>query len=129
VLSEHKEIAAAKRFLIRAVKQHGPPERVTLDGYPATHAAVADLKQEGVLPSETKIWTNKYLNNLVEQDHRRGKRRIYPMLGFQNFRNAIITISGMELAQKIRKKQFDVTQSKSRMKVRIPQVWDGVLAY
>ena len=81
-----------------------------------------------MLRRETKVWTSKYLNNLVEQDHRRVKQRIYPMLGFKKFANAATTISGIELVQKIRKGQFNITRLKSRMKVRMPQVWDTVLA-
>jgi len=80
LLSEHRDIAAATRFFIRAIEQHGAPERITLDGYPATHSAVAELKKHGVLRPQTEVRTSKYLNNLVEQDHRRVKQRIYPML-------------------------------------------------
>jgi transposase-like protein len=128
LLSEHRDIAAAKQFFTRAVERHGAPERITLDGYPATHSAVDELKKEGVLPSETKVWTSKYLNNLVEQDHRRVKQRVYPMLGFKSFSNAAIAISGIELAQKIKKGQFNITQLKGGMEVRTPQVWEAVLA-
>jgi transposase-like protein len=97
LLSEHRDIAAAKRFFTNATKQHGAPETITLDGYPATHSAIAELKASGVLRPEIKIWTSKYLNNMVEQDHRRVKQRIYPMLGFKNFAHAVNTISGIEL--------------------------------
>ena len=45
LLSEHRDIAAAKRFFTQAVQQHGAPERITLDGYLATHAAVAELRE------------------------------------------------------------------------------------
>src|SRR5215204_1856211 len=103
LLSEHRDIAAAKRFFTRAIERHGAPDRITLDGYPATHAAVAELTKSGVLRPRTKVRTSKYLNNLVEQDHRRVKQRIYPMLGYKKFANASVTISGFELVQKIRK--------------------------
>ena len=46
------------------------------------------------------------MNNVVEQDHRRVKQRIRPMLGFKRFDNAVVTISGIELAEKIKKRQF-----------------------
>jgi transposase-like protein len=97
-------MAAAKRFFVRAIERHGAPETITLDGYPATHSAVTELKKGGVLRPQTKVRTSKYLNNLVGQDHRRVKQRIYPMLGFKNFRNAVITISGVELVQKIKRR-------------------------
>ena len=103
LLSKHRDIEAAKRFFTQAINQHGSPERITVDGYPATHAALSELKTEEVLPQQTKVRTSKYLNNLIEQDHRRVKQRIYPMLGFKSFVNAAITISGIELAQRIRK--------------------------
>jgi transposase-like protein len=128
LLSEHRDIAAAKRFFTRAVQQHSAPSSITLDGYPATHSAVAELKKSGMLRPQTKVWTSKYLNNIVEQDHRRVKQRVYPMLGFKNFANAAVAISGVELAQKIRKGQFDLTQLRGGVKVRMPQVWDATLA-
>jgi transposase-like protein len=59
--------------------------------------------------------------------NRRVKQRFYPMLGFKNFANATITISGIELAQRIRKGQFDISQT-TRGGVRVPQVWGVVLA-
>jgi transposase-like protein len=128
LLSEHRDIAAAKRFFIRAIERHGAPERITLDGSPATHSAVAELTKSGVLPSPTKVRTSKYLNNLVEQGHRRVKQRLYPMLGFKNISNATTTISGIELIQKIKKCQFDIERFPSGVKERVPRIWEVVLA-
>ena len=71
--------------------------------------------------------TSKYLNNLIEQDHRRIKQRIYPMLGFKNFAHAALTISGIELAHRIRKEQF-VTSQTAQSGVLVPQIWEAVLA-
>lgn len=96
VLSEHRDKAAAKRFFEKAVANHETPEKITLDGYEATHRAVAELKARGDLPAQTEIRTNKYLNNLGEQDHRRVKHRYYPMLGFKKFEHAAVTLSGIE---------------------------------
>lgn len=127
LLSERRDIAAAKRFFTRAVQRHGAPERITLDGYPATHAAVAELKASGAIRPETKIWASKYLNNIIEQDHRRVKQRVYPMLGFKRFRNATVVIRGIELVQKIREGQYDTSAVKMRAGSRVPQVWDAVL--
>jgi transposase-like protein len=81
-----------------------------------------------LLRLETKVWTSKYLNNIVEQDHRRVKQRLYPMLGFKSFTNAAITISGIELAQKIRKGQFNTSAVTMRAGSMVPQGWDAVLA-
>lgn len=128
LLSERRDIAAAKRFFIRATERHGAAVSITLDGYPATHSAVAELKQSGVLRPQTKIRTSKYLNNLVERDHRRVKQRLYPMLGFKSFVNAATAISGAELAQKIRKGQFDTSGVIARGGARGWHVWEAVLA-
>ena len=62
-------------------RQHGSPEKITVDGYPATHPAISELKAREVLPQRTKVSTSKYLKNLIEQNHRRVKQRIYWMLG------------------------------------------------
>jgi transposase-like protein len=120
-------MATAKLFFTQAIKQHGPPQKITIDGYPATHTALSELKSDGLLPQQTRVRTSKYLNNLIEQDHRRVKQRVYPMLGFKRFANATITINGIELAQRIRKGQFDISQT-IQVGVRVPQVWETVLA-
>ena len=77
---------------------------------------------------ETNTLTNKYLNNIIEQDHRRVKQRVYTMLEFKKFRNATITIKGIELAQKIRKRQFDTSGVLNRGGARVPHVWEAVLS-
>jgi transposase-like protein len=87
LLSRQRDIAAAKRFFSRAVKQHGAPRVITLDGYAASHRAVDKLKAAGRLPRRVRVRSSKYLNNVIEQDHRRIKQRIRPMLGFQAIRN------------------------------------------
>ena len=56
---------------------------------------------------ETLVLTNKYLNNMIEQDHRMVKQRCYPIPGFKTSGNAEVTLSGIELANKIKKGQFD----------------------
>jgi transposase-like protein len=53
--------------------------------YAASHRAVADLKGSGELPKRVKVRSCKYLNNIVEQDHRRVKQRLGPMLGLKSF--------------------------------------------
>ena len=56
--------------------------------------------------ASTKLRSSKYLNNLIEQDHRGVKQRVAVMLGFKEFRNAAITIAGIWLLHRIRKGQF-----------------------
>ena len=98
LLSEQRGIAGAKRFFVSAIEKNGVPEKITLDGHAATHTAVDELKGSAILPMDVCVRTSKYLNNLIERDHRRVKQRVYPMLGFKRFRDAAITISGIELA-------------------------------
>jgi transposase-like protein len=85
------------------------------------------LKAEGVLPAQTLVMANKYLNNMIEQDHRKIKQRCYPMLGFKTFGNAKVTLSGIELANKIIKGQFDTSEITSPGAM-ILQVWGAALA-
>jgi len=103
LLSKNRDQAAAGGFFKKAIGNNEIPEKITLDGGQASHQAVAELKNEGVLPAQTLVRTSKYLNNMIEQDHRRVKQRYYPMLGFKTFRNAEVTLSGIELANKIKK--------------------------
>lgn len=127
LLSQHRDIEAARRFFTQAIGKHGAPEKITVDGYAATHSAIGELKQSRILPINVLVRTSKYLNNLIEQDHRRVKQRVYPMLGFKRFENAEITISGIELVHKIRKRQFDISVL-GVDEERVPEVWEVVLA-
>jgi putative transposase len=127
LLSEHRDIAAAKRFFTQAIEKRGVPEKMTLDGYAASHVAVAELQEEDVLPTTLTVRTNKYLNNVIEQDHRRVKQRVRSMLGFKRFANAMITISGIELVHQIKKNQFDIS-ALCVPSAQTPQVWEAVLA-
>ncbi len=102
------------------------PEQITLAGYAASHAAVAELQEEGVLPTPLTVRTNKYLNNVIEQEHRRVKQRVMPMLGFKRFDHAAITITGIELVHQIKKQQFDLSAI-CAPHARAPQVWEAVL--
>jgi transposase-like protein len=127
LLSKRRDIAAAKRFFSRATRQHGAPRVITLDGYAASHRAVAKLKEVGTLPGRVQVRSCKYLNNLVEQDHRRIKQRIRPMLGFKRFETAAVTIRGIELAAKIKKQQFNLKPLSGKA-TTAPEMWAAVLA-
>jgi len=85
------------------------------------------MQATGQLAADTKLRSSKYLNNLIEQDHRGVKLRIGPMLGFKWFRTAAVTIAGIELLRRIHKRQFNL--GKLRLKGRsTPTVWNAVLA-
>jgi transposase-like protein len=126
-LSPRRDVAAAKAFLRKAIKSQGSaPGTITLDGYAPSHRAVREMKADGHLPADTKVRSSKYLNNLIEQDHRGVKLRIGPMLGFKQFRTAAITIAGVELLHRIHKGQFNL--GGLRLKDRsTPAVWNAVL--
>ena len=85
-----------------------------------------ELKTDGWLPPNTKLRSSKYLNNLIEQDHRGVKQRIAVMLGFKGFNNAAITIAGIELLQRIRKGQFGLRLLGVQGRAA-PEVWNAVL--
>jgi transposase-like protein len=127
-LSSRRNVAAAKAFFCKAVKsQRSTPTTITLDGYAASHRAVRELKADGQLAADTKLRSSKYLNNLIEQDHRGVKLRIGPMLGFKRFRTAAITIAGIELLRRIHKGQFNL--GRRRLKDRSTSaIWNAVLA-
>src|SRR5258708_40286314 len=105
-LSRKSDVEAAKQFLRKAMKNQRVPTKITLDAYAASHRAVAELKKDGELPKRVRARTSKYLNNGIEQDHRRVKHRIRAMVGLKSFCAAGVTISGIELTEKIRKGQF-----------------------
>jgi transposase-like protein len=73
------------------------------------------------------VRTSKYGNNLIEQEPRRVKQRVYLMLGFKSFRNATVTIRGIELVQKIRKGQFDIANIRKSRGMRVVQIWETIL--
>ncbi len=79
LLTEHRDEQAAKRFLTKAIRRHGVPEKITIDGSAANEAAIKSYNAEhGTTIAIRKL---KYLNNIVEQDHRGVKRVTRPMLG------------------------------------------------
>ena len=85
------------------------------------------MKEDGELPRRVKVQSSQYLNNLIEQDHRRAKQRIRPMLGFKRFDNAVVTISGIELAEKIKKGQFK-TSKLGGAEASMSELWNAALA-
>ena len=88
---------------------------------------MAELKDTGELPKRLTVRTSKYLNNLIEQDHRRVKQRLRPMLGLKSFQTAAVVISGIELAEKIKKKQFQMSKF-GGLTATMPEIWVRALA-
>lgn len=71
--------------------------------------------------------TSKYLNILIEQDHRRVKQRLRPMLGLKSFRTSTVVIGGIELAEKIKQGQFKIGKLGGRT-ATMPEIWQAALA-
>jgi transposase-like protein len=71
--------------------------------------------------------SSKYLNNLIEQDHRRIKQRLRPMLGLKSFRTARVVIGGSELAERIKKGQFKIGKLGGSA-ATMPEIWQAALA-
>ena len=127
ILRAKRDVAAAKAFFSKAIKHQGQTqETITLDGYAASHRAVCEMKTDGLLPEDAKIRSSKYVNNLIEQDHRNIKSRTQVMLGFKRFRNAATTIAGIELMHRIRKGQFDLC-ALGLKDTGAPSVWNAAL--
>jgi transposase-like protein len=104
LLRVHRDKTAARRYFEKAIDRNGAPETVTMDKSGANLAALQAINVERKTP--IKVRQVKYLNNIVEQDHRAIKRRIRPMMGFKDFRCARIILSGIETMHMIRKGQM-----------------------
>ncbi|HEY5534930.1 MAG TPA: IS6 family transposase, partial [Ignavibacteria bacterium] len=110
MLSAKRNRKAAKRFLKKALSSdHNQiPRAITVDKNPAYPPAINELKNDKILPQNVGIRQIKYLNNIIEQDHRSIKRIVNPMLGFQSFQSANKTLKGIEAMNMIKKGQVGV---------------------
>jgi len=106
LLTRKGDKKAAKRFLIKAINNCFP-EKITIDGSAANKAAIEEFNSDNDTTIEPR--QVKYLNNVVEQDHRAIKRITNSMLGFKAFDSASITLNGIEMVHPLRKWQL-VTQ-------------------
>ena len=106
LLRKHRDAEAAKAFFRKAFKYNGRPEKVNIDKSGSNISALKAANK--TLPEDQQIEVRqvKYLNNIVEQDHRFIKKRTKPMLGFKSFRSAKITITGIENIRIIQKGQI-----------------------
>ena len=107
LLSAKRDSAAARRFFRKALNQPHTvnPRRITVDKNPAYPSATRAMKKAGELWRFSKLRQARYLNNLVEQDHRRVKRLVRPGLGFGSFATARRTLAGYEVLAMVRKGQ------------------------
>jgi len=127
-LSPRRNVASAKAFPRKTIRSQGrSPEIITLDGYAASHRAVRELQQQGRLAGSMRLCSSKYLNNLIEQDHRKVKSRLGAMLGLKSFASAATTIRGVELMHRIRKDQFNLRALATQGQTP-SEIWEAVPA-
>jgi putative transposase len=104
LLTEQRDKRAARRFLTKVIRRHGVPETITIDGSEANAAAIRGYNRaHGTAISIRQV---KYLNNVVEQDHRAVKRVTRPLLGCKSFDAAQSTLAGIALMHMLRKGQL-----------------------
>jgi IS6 family transposase len=107
LLSPKRDAHAAKRFIQKALRSpgRGRPRVINVDGNPSYPKVIAELKQHGELGRRCRCRPVRYLNNIVEQDHRAIKRRVRASQGFRSLRAAQRTMQGIETINMIRKGQ------------------------
>ncbi len=123
LLRPDRGIAAAQAFFRKALSTSLPrwPRKITLDGHLQSHMALRLLRRENPRWKYVEVRSNQYLNNIIEQDHRAIKRRCAAMVGgFKSFGSAAITLAGIELAHRIRKRQFSF-RARSISELRVTQ--------
>jgi transposase-like protein len=104
LLTAKRDTKAALRYLTKAINRNGKPGLVNIDKSGSNKAAINQFNKDN--NKRIKVRQCKYLNNIVEQDHRRIKRLTRPMLGFKNFHSAQSTLTGFELVAMIKKGQM-----------------------
>ena len=105
LLTDRRDAAAAKRFFRRALLNVGNtmPRVINVDKNPAYPRAVEDLKREGAIGRRCRLRQCKYLNNVVEQDHRNVKSRTWLAKGYGSLPTAWRTLRGIEAMDMVRK--------------------------
>ena len=112
LLTPTRDQDAAEAFLRKAIRTQGLPEKITIDQSGSNTAAITHYNK--IHQTTIVIRHSKYLNNLVEQDHRAVKRLTRPMLGFKSFWAARCTIAGIEVMHAIRKGQLLTAENESQ---------------
>jgi transposase-like protein len=109
-LSKSRNHKAAKRFFKKALQSFhvSKPRVITVDKNPAYPIAIEQLKKEKSIPDGMQLRQQKYLNNIVEQDHRFIKKRIRSMLGFKSYKTSASILSGVEAMHMLKKEQIDL---------------------
>jgi len=103
LLTAKRDKKAARRFLNKAIGSNGKPSLINIDKSGANTAAIKQYNSDE--NKRVKIRQCKYLNNIIEQDHRFIKRRVRSMLGFKSFQSSHATLAGIELWRMLKKNQ------------------------
>jgi transposase-like protein len=131
MLSTTRDAAAATRFLRKALgtAHTVTPRVITVDKNPAYPKALSILKASELVPEICELRQAKFLNNIVEQDHRFIKRKVKPGLGFYSFKTAWATLRGYEIMNMIRKGQIkDIEKGNILRQVRFIHQAFGLMA-
>lgn len=131
MLSAKRDGKAAARFFRKVLKANHvtPPRVINVDKNAAYPIAMELLKGKQTLVAKTELRQVKYLNNLIEQDHRNIKRVVKPMLGLKSFNSARRTLSGIEAMNMIRKGQVEgVERGDVRAQVEFVSQIFGIIA-
>ncbi|MDB4052091.1 IS6 family transposase [Flavobacteriales bacterium] len=105
-LTRRRQKMSAQKFFNKAIGNNGKPRIVNIDKSGANSSAILTVNKRSLSTKKIKIRKVKYLNNIIEQDHRRIKRRIRIMTGFKEFESAQRTLSGIEVVSIINKDQI-----------------------
>jgi putative transposase len=106
LLTRRRQKMSAQKFFNKAIGNNGKPRVINIDKSGANSSAILTVNKRSLSSKKIKIRKVKYLNNIIEQDHRRIKRRIRIMTGFKEFESAQRTLSGIEVVSIIKKNQI-----------------------
>lgn len=129
LLCSDRDMESAQAFF-RAAVAHGRvpwPEKINIDGNKATLRGLRLLGEEDPRWQQVEVRACRYLNNVVEQDHRAVKQRCASMLGLKSVRSAAVTLAGIELAHRIRKGQHLLPLEREGRRPSLKEMWDCAL--
>ncbi len=106
LLTKRRQRMSAQKFFNKAIGNNGRPRVINIDKSGSNYSAIRVVNKRSVSIKKIKIRSVKYLNNIVEQDHRRIKRRIVITTGFKEFESAQRTLAGIEVVNIIMKNQI-----------------------
>lgn len=115
-----RDTASTKAFMKRLIRDYGHPRSIVTHKYAPSLKAVKELKEDGILADSVNHWKSKYLNNILEQDHRQVKGKIPYGNNFQSTYTAAATIKGIEVVSALYK------ESRREINLFDFSPWDGI---